>query len=64
MTELNIFQRFWHWIYETFTPKKKREAQSEASKREMCHRCVESGVCPKTCEICAWDTFHKRVEER
>ncbi len=25
------------------------------SKREMCQRAIKSGVCPKTCEICAWN---------
>ena len=27
----------------------------EVDKANMCKRAVESGVCPKTCEICAWN---------
>lgn len=26
----------------------------EIDKSDMCIRSVESGVCPKNCEICAW----------
>lgn len=60
MSESNIFQRLWSWFYRTFTPKAKQEAQSNELKRRMCKSCIESGVCPKACEICAWDTFHKK----
>lgn len=27
----------------------------EIDKSEMCKRAVDSGVCPKSCEICAWN---------
>ena len=27
----------------------------EVDKAEMCKRAVESGVCPKACECCAWN---------
>lgn len=26
----------------------------EISKEEMCKRAVESGVCPRECDMCAW----------
>ena len=28
----------------------------EVDKAEMCRRAVASGVCPHTCEICAWNS--------
>ena len=31
------------------------EQKSNELKREMCSRSIQSGVCPKACEICAWN---------
>lgn len=31
----------------------------EVDKADMCKRAVESGVCPKSCEICAWNSGRK-----
>lgn len=58
MEESSWWDRLLSWISRIFVSKKKRAAQDEQLKREMCHRAIDSGVCPKTCEICAWDTFH------
>lgn len=32
----------------------KSEPISEEQIRNMCNRAVQSGVCPKSCDICAW----------
>ena len=29
--------------------------KSDEAKREMCKRAIHGGVCPHTCEICAWN---------
>ena len=31
------------------------EQESNKLKREMCSKSIQSGVCPKVCEICAWN---------
>lgn len=31
----------------------------EVDKADMCKRAVNSGVCPNTCEICAWNSERK-----
>lgn len=30
---------------------------SDEAKREMCGRAIQSGVCPHSCESCAWNTL-------
>lgn len=30
---------------------------SDANKREMCRRALDSGVCPHNCDLCAWNTL-------
>ncbi len=38
--------------------KTEREKEnSDEIKREMCKRAVLSGVCPHTCDTCAWNTL-------
>lgn len=31
----------------------------EIDKAEMCKRAIDSGVCPKACDTCAWNTSPK-----
>ena len=31
------------------------EQKSNELKREMCGRAIQSGVCPESCETCAWN---------
>lgn len=64
MREATLLERILNWFRNLFVSKEKRAAQDEQMKREMCHKAIDSGVCPKACEICAWDTFHKRTGER
>lgn len=40
--------------------KRKNDAEDlERRKREMCVRCINSGNCPGSCNICAWRTGKK-----
>lgn len=37
---------------------KRNETEREVSneiKREMCRKAIQSGVCPRSCETCAWN---------
>ena len=36
---------------------KKKKENSDEVKREMCKKSVKSGVCPKDCDRCAWNTL-------
>ena len=31
------------------------EQKSNELKREMCNRSIQSGICPESCETCAWN---------
>ena len=31
------------------------EQKSNELKKEMCGRAIQSGVCPESCETCAWN---------
>ena len=31
------------------------EQKSNELKREMCNRSIQSGICPESCENCAWN---------
>ena len=64
MEESSWWDRLLSRISRIFMSKKKRAEQDEMLKRKMCYMAVKSGVCPKTCEICAWDTFHWHPEEK
>lgn len=46
-------------FFRLFTKKDKQEEKcvSDEAKREMCRRAMRSGVCPRTCECCAWRTI-------
>ena len=58
MRELNIFEKIVGWFKSLFISKEKAEKNSNETKREMCKRAVQSGVCPHTCDICAWNTLN------
>ena len=30
---------------------------SDESKRDMCGKAIQSGVCPHACDICAWNSI-------
>ena len=54
----NKFHRFMQWLFLGFRweENKKYKGDDEA-KRKMCERAVQGGVCPHTCDICAWNTL-------
>lgn len=54
MKKQSIFGKILYWIFEKIGVVLK----TEVDKGEMCRRAVNSGVCPKNCEKCAWN---KRV---
>lgn len=57
MKKANLFERFVWFASRLFTSKRKQEENSDKAKREMCARAIKGGVCPKACEICAWNTL-------
>lgn len=58
MKKLNIFERIVVWFKSLFINEKKAKENSDEAKRKMCARAVQSGVCPHTCDICAWNTLN------
>ena len=58
MRKLNIFEKIVVWFKSLFINEKKAKENSDEAKREMCKRAVQSGVCPHTCDICAWNTLN------
>jgi len=62
MRKLSIFEKFVAWFKSLFISKEKSEENSNESKRKMCESAVRSGVCPHTCDICAWNTRKEREE--
>lgn len=48
-------QTFIHKIIEWFFTKIGLLETREISKEEMCRKSIESGVCPKDCDRCAWN---------
>ena len=58
MRKLNIFGKIVAWFKSLFINKEKAEENSDEAKRKMCKRAVQSGVCPHTCDICAWNTLN------
>jgi len=57
MRKLNIFEKIVDWFKFLFIDEKKAKEDSDKSKRKMCESAVQSGVCPHTCDICAWNTL-------
>ena len=57
MRKLNIFERIIAWFKSLFIDEKKEKENSDAIKKEMCKKALESGICPHTCDICAWNTL-------
>lgn len=51
MKKQSIFGKIVYWILEKFGV----VVKTEVDKKEMCRRAVDSGVCPKNCENCAWN---------
>lgn len=58
MRKLNIFEKIVDWFKSLFINEKKAKENSDETKRKMCERAVQSGVCPHTCDICAWNTLN------
>lgn len=56
MLTLPIFEKIVAWFKSLFTRKK----ISDEAKREMCKRAINSGVCPRACDICAWNVLESR----
>lgn len=54
MREMNIFEKIFSFVTNLFKPKKKKLEDNIILKNEMCNRAIQSDVCPKCCEICAW----------
>ncbi len=58
MRKLSIFEKIVAWFKSLFISKEKAKENSDEAKRKMCERAVQSGVCPHTCDICAWNTLN------
>ena len=58
MRKLNIFEKIIVWFKSLFINEKKAKENSDEAKRKMCESAVKSGVCPHTCDICAWNTLN------
>lgn len=58
MKKLNIFEKIVVWLKSLFINEKKAKENSDEANRKMCERAVQSGVCPHTCDICAWNTLN------
>lgn len=58
MREQTFVERMLNWFKKLFNGKKKTQENSDEIKREMCKKAVLSGVCPKTCDRCAWNTLN------
>ena len=56
MKEQTIIERFVGWIKSIFISEEKRKENSNELKKEMCKKSLQSGVCPKDCDRCAWNT--------
>ena len=57
MRELNVFEKIICWFKSLFTGKEEAKENSDETKREMCKRALQSGVCPHDCDRCAWNTL-------
>lgn len=55
MRKQTFLERIINWFKGLFGCKKKIQENMDEIKREMCRKAVQSGVCPHTCEICAWN---------
>ena len=58
MRKLNIFEKIVVWFKSLFINEKKAKENSDEVKRKMCERAVQGGVCPHTCDICAWNILN------
>lgn len=58
MRELNILERIIVWILSRLDKRteEEKEAESNRLKVEMCHKAIQSKVCPHSCNRCAWYT--------
>lgn len=57
MRKQTFVERIINWFKSLFNSKKKTQENSDEIKKEMCRTAVQSGVCPHTCDICAWNTL-------
>ena len=58
MRKQTFLDRIINWFRNLFSSKKKIQENSDEIKREMCRKAVQGGVCPHTCDICAWNTLN------
>ena len=58
MRKLSVFEKIVAWFKSLFISKEKAKENSDEAKRQMCEKAVQSGVCPHTCDICAWNTLN------
>ena len=64
MRPMNRFEKFIDWFKNLFISKKKQEENSNKAKREMCAKVVQSGYCPRCCELCAWNVEEVKDADR
>lgn len=57
MSKLNIFGKIVTWLKSMFISEKKAQENSDEIKKEMCKRALQSNVCPRDCDRCAWNTL-------
>lgn len=57
MRKQTFLDRIINWFRNLFNSKKKIQENSDEIKREMCRKAVQGGVCPRACDICAWNTL-------
>ena len=57
MRKQTFLERIINWFKGLFCSKEKVQENSDEIKREMCKKAVQGGVCPHTCDICAWNTL-------
>ena len=55
MTEENRFITIIKSFLNKFKNKNKVKQKSNWNKKEMCKKSIQSGVCPRACEDCAWN---------
>ena len=61
MIKQTFLERITNWFKGLSCSKKKiQENNDDEIKREMCRKAVQSGVCPHTCDICAWNTLIRK----
>lgn len=61
MRKQNLFEKILDWIFSKFDKrtKEEKEVEDNRTKIEMCHKAIQSKVCPHYCENCAWYTGYR-----